>query len=219
MENEQYSSGVQDLISRLSKEGVEKGKQQAEAIVDQARHQAEEIVAEARRHAEEIEATARQTADQYRVAGEDALRLACRDAIRDLASQIHEGFRQRLQRLIAHTLKDDEIVKRLILEVAGKAAPSRDENLEILLPAECVSDEEVRRQLESGELDGLTEFVQNITGDAIREGIHVGPAPDGTHGLQIRVVEEDVQIELSDETITNVIADHVLPRFRGILRS
>jgi len=218
MENNQASSGVQELITRLSEEGVEKGQRQAEQLVAAARASAEAMVADAHRKADEIEEGARQAAEQTRVAGEDALRLACRDAINELASQIHDHFRQRLQRLITHTLQDDKLLKRMILEVAGKAAPPASTPLQLLLPAEIIGDEQVRSQLETGNLDPLTDFVRDLTGDAIREGIQIGAAPDGTHGLQIRVVDEKVQIELTDETLTQVIADHVLPRFRGLLR-
>lgn len=218
MENKQTSSGVQDLITRLSEEGVQEGQRQAEQLVTDARTSAKAIVAAAQRKADEIEAAGRQAAEQFRVAGEDSLRLACRDAINELASRIHDHFRQRLQRLVAHSLKDDKVLKQMIVEVASKAAPSENTPLKLMLPAEIISDEQVRDQLETGNLDALTEFVRDLTGDAIRDGIQVGAAAEGTLGLQIRVVDEKVEIELTDETLTRVIADHVLPRFRGILR-
>ena len=38
------------------------------------------------------------------------------------------------------------------------------------------------------------------------------------NGLTVRVVNENVEIDLTDEAISDLIAEHLLPRFRAIMR-
>ena len=105
-----------------------------------------------------------------------------------------------------------------IIEVAGKSAPPADQSLELMLPTAVIRDEDLRAQIESGNEDALTHFVRQLTGDAIREGITLGTTRQGAHGLRIQVLDENVQIELTDETICEVLSQHLLPRFRAIMR-
>ena len=111
------TTGVQELIDRLSEEGVAQGQQQADAIVRDAQLAADKLIESARQKANEIVEQARQEADQFRTAGEEALKLAARDAIRDFGSRIHEGLRHRLQQLVQDQMADRELMKTMILEV------------------------------------------------------------------------------------------------------
>lgn len=220
MTDEPTTSGVQDLIDRLGHEGVSEGERQAESIVADARKKADEILDAARSQAAKIVEEARREADQYREAGEEAMRLAGRDAVRDLASKIHEGFRDLLQRLVHNHLEDQEFVKSLILQIAERAVPEDEQApLEILLPPEVVQEEEIRKRLEAGEPDVLTEFVQGLTGEGIREGFSIRLSEEDQTGLVVRVANEDVEIDLTDEAITDLLAVHLLPRFRAVMRS
>ena len=106
MTEQASTSGVQELIDRLSHEGVAQGQKQAEEIVRDAQKKADETLDEARQQANEILKQAREEAQQFQAAGEEALRLAARDAVRDFGSLIHDGLRQRLQELVHHQIKD-----------------------------------------------------------------------------------------------------------------
>ena len=212
------TSGVQELIDRLSHEGVVAGERRAEQLVEEARKKADEIVDAARRQAEALLVQARQEAEQQKAAGEEALRLACRDAVRDLQSQIHGDVRNRLRRLVTHTLQDNDFLNRLILQIAAKAMPGEDAELEILLPDSIELDESLRQRIDRGETDALTDFVKRMMGDALREGIAFRTTEDGQVGLRIRELNRDIEIDLTDDAITNLLIGHLLPRFRAVMR-
>ena len=121
MSEQEPTTGVQELIDRLSQEGVVEGQRQAEQIVQDAQQQADRTVESARRQADELLGQARKEADRYREAGEEALRMAARDAVRDFGARIHTGLRNRLQERVQHQMEDAELIKTMILEITRQA--------------------------------------------------------------------------------------------------
>lgn len=219
MTEQASTSGVQELIDRLSKEGVAEGQRQAEELVTDAQRKADDIVDSARQQANEILRKGREEADQFQAAGEEALRLAVRDAVRDFGARIHDGLRNRLQELVQHQVKDPKIIKRMILEITRQATESLgDEPVEILLSSAVITEEEVRTRFEDGDRDALTEFVQGLIGDDLRDGFTVDLGSQRQGGLVVRVVNQNVEIDLTDEAISELIALHLLPRYRAIMR-
>ncbi|MEM9656926.1 MAG: hypothetical protein AAF961_01065 [Planctomycetota bacterium] len=219
MSEQPATAGIQELIDRLSQEGVAEGRQQADKIVAEAQQKADGIVEAARAEAKQILRTAREQAQQFQAAGEDALRMAARDAERDFGAKVHEGLRERLQELVQHEVQDPEVVKRMIYVIARKATEGlEEEQLDILLPAENLSEDEVRRTIEAGKPDRLTQFLQGVVGDDLRSGITVNLGSRSHGGLTVRVVNKNVEIDLTDEAITDLLAQHMLPRYRAIMR-
>jgi V/A-type H+-transporting ATPase subunit E len=217
--SEDKTIGVQQLIDRISDEGVAEGHRQAEKIVADAQQKADDILDSARREANEILKHAREEADKLQAAGEEALQLAARDAVRDFGARIHDGLRNRLQELVHHELQQPELIKRMILEITGEASKSvSDQRVEILLPPEIVSEDEARKRAEAGEPDELMKFVEGLVGQRLREGVSVNLGSQNQSGVTVRVVEQNVEIDLTDEAITELLARHMLPRFRAVMR-
>lgn len=215
MASEQQSSGVHELIQRLREEGIAEGQSQAQAILAEARRRAADILDEARDQAEEIRRQARAEADRTRAAGEEAVRLAVRDAILTLKSEITEQFAVRLRGLVAHALTDEGFLRRLILEVARRATPEEGRR-QVLLPEEVVGLEELRRKPEEVKEGTLSHFVLSLAGEMLREGVTFGSAPQRP-GVRVQLVEGDVQIDLTDRAIADLLLRHLLPRFRALM--
>ena len=219
MPDQPTTSGVQDLIDRLSQEGVAEGQRKAEDLVHAAQEKAQSIVDAARQQANDILQNARQEAEQFQAAGEEALRLAARDTQRDFGARIHEGFRNRLQELVRHQLTDPDFIKRMILEITRQASEGLDEDgVELLLPPDFVTEDDARQRIEAGDHDELTEFLQGLLGEDLREGFSVNLGNERQSGLTVRVVNKNVEIDLTEEAITELLARHLLPRFRAIMR-
>ncbi len=115
------SSGVQQLIDRLHGQGVAKGKEEADALLSAARCQAMEILDEAKRQADGILSAAREEAERTRRSGEEAVRLAGRDAIIELTEALREDFFRKLHYLVQHQLEDESFLREMILEITRKA--------------------------------------------------------------------------------------------------
>ena len=212
------SAGVESLIGRLRDEGITQGRTQAEALVTAAQQQAAELGATAQREAEATLARAKEEAGKLKAAGEDAIRLAMRDTILALEGDLLKEFVDRLRRLVKGVLADPAFLQRLILEVAGRAAPTSEQRAEVLLPAELVSLEDLQRKPEEATPGSLMHFVLSLGGGMLREGMYCGVSEDGEAGIRVRFVEEDVQIDVTESAISQLLLRHMLPRFRALLR-
>jgi V/A-type H+/Na+-transporting ATPase subunit E len=206
------TAGVEDLIDRLKTDGVSKGQQEAEALVADAKRQAMAILDAARQEADEIVTSAKSEAERVRLAGEQALQLAGRDALLKLRESFQMQFENRLRKLVGKTLENPELLKQMILEVAGKSRPQSSsekpgssEKMELLLPAAAAGH------------DPLSAYVAGLTGDMLREGVTFGVGEDIDTGARVRLVDRDVEVDLSDQALAGFLARFLVPRFRQIM--
>lgn len=197
--------GVEDLIDRLKTDGVSKGKQEADALIADAKRQALAIRDAAQAEAEQIIAAAQAEAERHQQAGQQALQLAGRDALLKLRESFQMQFETRLRKLVGKSLDDPQLLRELILEVAGKARPQADAAAEVLLPADAEGS------------DPLTAYVAGLTAEMLREGVTFGVGEDVEAGVRVRLVEQDVEIDLSDEALAAFLARFLVPRFRQVM--
>lgn len=213
------SAGVESLIGRLRDQGIAQGRSQAEALITAAQQQAADIIAAAKREAEAIVVKAKEETGKLKVAGEDAIRLAMRDTILAMEGDLRKEFLNRLRQMVKGVLADPAFLQRLILEVAGRVAPAPSaKRVELLLPAEIISLDDLRRKPEEAKPGTLMHFVLSLGGGMLREGMRFGVADDGEAGIRVRLVDEDVQVDLTENAISQLLLRHMLPRFRALLR-
>jgi V/A-type H+-transporting ATPase subunit E len=209
------ASGVQALISRIRDDGVQAGQSKAEEIIDQARREAARVVADARQEAEETRRRAAAEIESDRRAALEALKMAARDARLQLEAEVTSAFEQHVKRLVAPVTHDGSFIRTLVLALAGQAAAQYppDQELEIL-----VADLIAGREDENPELERrIKEGVLGISGEMLREGVEIIPDRDVPGGARVRVVGENVEIDLTDNAIAALLLKHLLPRYRHIL--
>jgi V/A-type H+/Na+-transporting ATPase subunit E len=212
------SSGVQELIDRLRHEGVSSGQSEAERLQAEARVKAMEILDKAKSEAEQILANARAEAKSIEHNGKEALRLASRDVILRVREAFYEEFKSRLNRLVKHKLSDPKLLEKMILELAAQNRPSGNQQLQILLPSAQISESDLKKEVAHVAPGSLASFVLGLTADVLREGLSFAVTNDLDAGVKIQIVEDDVQIELSDKTITIVLLEYLVPRYRAIMQ-
>ena len=212
------TSGVQELIDRLRDEGVSSGQSEADALVTEARKQSMTILDDAKREAEDIRAKARAEAAKTEENGNEALRLASRDVMLKLRESFHEEFENRVRKLVAFELKDLRFLEKLILEIARRSMPEdAGTSVQVLLPADEVTSEELAGSVTDVKEGTLGYFVLGLAADVLREGLTFGVSDDTTAGVRVQLVDDDVEIELTDETVTALLMQFMVPRFRAIL--
>lgn len=217
MADDKKSSGVEQLIERLREQGVAEGQSRGEQAFEEARRRAEDRLEKARLEAEQIVQKAREEAEHTKAAGAEAVRLAVRDAILELKSELVDNFAAQVRRLVTHTLKNEDVFKLLILEVAGRAKPDESKPAQVLLPKDVVGLEQLRRDPGEVKEGSLSHLVLSLTGDMLRDGVELGNRRDGSPGIRIHLTEDDVEIDLTDNTIADLLLQHLLPRFRAML--
>ena len=214
------SSGVEVLIQRLRQQGVAAGNTARDEITAKAEKEAARIVKEAREKADSLVNAAREEADRLRKAGEDALRIAGRDSVLRMRETVTTYFEERVKRLASTELEDPEFLRKLIIEVAKRvrdeAAVDEAEEIEVYIPREVVGIKELKDNPE--ELEGrLSDYAKAIASAVWREGVFVKTLEEGGRGIRVRLLDDDLEIDLTDEAIAELLLKHLQPRFRAVL--
>ena len=213
--------GVDALITRLRDEGVAAGREQADQLLADARRQAHDIIETAEADARQRVEKARKQAAADLAAGQEALRTSMRDAVLEMKATLNNQFADDVRRLVSAQLKDPELLRQIIVEIAGKARDEarvdEGEDVVMLLPAHAIGLDELRenpKELESGQ---LAELVRGLTGDLLREGVSFEGSDAIEAGVHVVVRDQDVVLDLSDEAVAALLLQHLQPRFRAIL--
>ena len=210
------TSGVQDLIARIRDDGVRAGEQEAAQILAQSRREAARLVADAKAEADEMRRKASEEIESFKHAALEALNMAARDSRLQLEASLLAAFQRHVKRLIAPVTYEVGFVRALILVLAGHAVEDylEDRKLQIL-----VSDLLAGKERSNPELDkALHEGILGISGDMLREGVEIIPSSEVRGGVRVRLVDEDLEIDLTDEAVSKLLLKHLLPRYRAILQ-
>jgi V/A-type H+-transporting ATPase subunit E len=87
-----------------------------------------------------------------------------------------------------------------------------------LLPTAQISEAELKKEVANIQPGSLASFVLGLTADVLRQGLSFDVTNDIDSGVKVQIVEDDVQIELSDKTITIVLLEYLVPRYRAIMQ-
>lgn len=215
------SSGVDGLISRLREEGVGAGRREAERLVRDAQAHAREILEKAEAAAGARTAKAAAEAEALRRAGQEALNIAARDAVLDLKDRLTRRFAEEVAKTVAGAMHDEELLKRMILAVAGRAREEggldRSAEVVVELPREAVGLDDLRRNPEELVEGSLTHFAAASAAAMLREGVTLDRAEDDEGGIRLQLLDRGVSIDLSDRAVARIILSHLQPRFRAML--
>jgi V/A-type H+-transporting ATPase subunit E len=118
-----------------------------------------------------------------------------------------------MERMVTQRLEDSEFLERLLLTIAGRAVP-RDKPIEVLLPEAMSLTSADMEHAHHAEVDA---FVRGLTGDMLREGVTISVSSDHEAGLVVRVREEGLEVRLDDRSLSQLLGQHLLPRFRALL--
>jgi len=205
VDNMTKAVGVEDLIDRLKTDGVSKGKTEAESIIADAKRQAMSILDAARREADGIVSAAQGESERVRQTASQALQLAGRDALLKLRESFQLQFENRLRKLVGVELQNADLLSKMILEIAGKTRPDDDAAIEVLVP------------FDSSQPDALSGYVAGLTSEMLRPGVTFGVGDDVAACVRVKLVDKDVEIDLSDEALALFLARFLVPRFRHIM--
>ena len=214
------SSGVEALIERLRGEGVEQGREEAKRIVNDAEKRATWMIEQAEQDAEELRRGAREEARRLEHSAREALRVAARDSVLEMQATLTHRFRDHLRWLVGQSLSQEDLLQRLILELAARTRADTpldaERDVEVMLPRDVVGLEELRRHPEALKEGTLSWFVVAQAREVLREGVRFSR---GEHesGLRIRLHEHEMELDISDEAVAELLLAHLQPRFRAML--
>lgn len=218
-QNRTIAHGVDALIDKLRNDGVAAGQAEAEKLRAEAKAEAARIVAEAKREAEELKKKARTETDNYRAAGEEALNTAMRDAVLTMKAGLTDRFKADVERLVTKEMSDPELLRQMILEVAGRAGEGAnlDGKVQVIVPAKVVSQEDIKQNADDIQSGKLTKYVLGLTAKMLRENVELHAADDVQEGIRVRAEDQGVVLDLTDKAVASLLMEHLQPRFRAVL--
>jgi V/A-type H+-transporting ATPase subunit E len=207
------NSGVKVLIDRIRDEGVQSARDEADRITSEAKAQAARIVSDAKAEAASLKKEAHAAMEREQTATIEALRIAARDTGLELRSAIMSAFEEHVRRLVTDVTTDGSVLRDMILVLAGRAAEDfiKDKDAVILIPSRLA--DEVSEELE----DFLKQSSVAFSADVLRKGVELIPSDEIQGGARVRLVGEDLEIDLSDEALSEMMLKMLLPRYRRIL--
>jgi V/A-type H+-transporting ATPase subunit E len=208
------SSGVNELIGRIRDQGVTAGKQEAERIVQEARVEAAKILADAETESRALAEKTRTEMEAYKTAALESLKLSVRDTVLLLKSRVASSFEVFVSRLVTSATRDEELIKAIVLVLAGHAADEfiKDKEIQILINEAILSgraDPKLRERAK--------QTILALSSDMLREGIELIPSRLVNGGARVRLVKDKLEIDLSEKAIAQMLYQQILPRFRAII--
>ncbi|WP_048305649.1 ATP synthase subunit A [Halomonas sp. PR-M31] len=214
------SSGVDALIERLRGEGVEQGREEARRIVADAQTRATWMIEQAKRDAQELRERAEEDARRLEDSTREALRVAARDSVLEMRATLTRRFRDHLRWLVGQTLSQEDLLQRLILELAVRTRRDTpldaEKDVEVMLPRDVLGLEELRRHPEKLKEGTLSYLVIAQAQEVLREGVRFTNG-EQAGGLRVRLHEHEMELDISDEAVAELLLQHLQPRFRAML--
>ena len=191
---------LNEFLEKIQKEAVGKAAEQAEQKLNAAKAEAAKIVSDARAEADRIIADAEAKAKQFAENGEKTLRFASRDVLTYTRQELENLLKKVFAEKAAEVLKLEDI-KPIILKLAG----SCEGDVVIEVP-------------EGSDAEKLEKyFLSELAGKA-KGGVKVCPVKGLKAGASVVSVNGDLKIELTDETLVELLSSQLSPKLAAVLR-
>jgi V/A-type H+/Na+-transporting ATPase subunit E len=204
MQQETGRDKIQKICDILKKETLEPAKQQAQEIIENANLQKEQIIAKANEEAKRIIVEAEKNISDRRKAFESSMQLAGRQTIDEIKQTIEEKLlSNNIAEFAAKIFTEKESVVRLInavIEALNKEGTSGDLSVYV---AKVISADEITSLLSKTIIERLKER-QILIGDF-------------KGGIKVKIHDANMTIDISDETIKDLLMEYVRMDFRRMI--
>ena len=195
---------LKELTNRLYTEGLSKGQEEGELILERAKKEAGEIINEAKKEAARIVEKAHKDAEDFRTKIESDLKMASSQTIQATKKDVENLVISKISdEKISATLKNPDFLKEIIRAIAEKFDAENAQDLDIVLP------ESLKGDLES--------FIGNELSGALKNGVQAKFSKRISGGFTIGPKDGGYFISLTDETFNELIGEYLRPVTKKLL--
>ena len=195
---------LQELTQKLYDEGLAKGKQDGEALLQKAAAEAEGIVKKAQEEAEAILAKARKDAEDFKVKVEGDVKMAAQQSVQATRTDIENLVVAKVvDGTVDKALSNEEYIKGIITAVAQKFSADEPADLALVLP------EALKSKLEP--------FVTGELGKLLGKGVEAAFSKKVAGGFKIGPKDGGYFVSLTDETFKDLIGSYLRPATKKLL--
>lgn len=195
---------LQELTNRLYTEGLSKGKEEGELILEKAKAEADKIIENARKEADAIKDKAKKEAEDYKTKIESDLKMASVQTIQATKKDIENlVIAKTAGSKIATTFESSEFIKEIIRSVAEKFNAEQATDLSVILPESIKSD--------------IEPFIKNELQNSVKGNIEASFSKKISGGFTIGPKDGGYFISLTDETFNELIGEYLRPVTKKLL--
>ena len=195
---------LQELTQKLYEEGLAKGKQDGEALLQKAQSEAEGIVKQAQEEAEAILAKARKDAEDFKVKVEGDVKMAAQQAVQATRTDIENLVVSKVvDGTVDKALANEDYIKGIITAVAQKFSADEPADLSLVLPENLKS--------------ALEPFVKNELGKLLGKGVDASFSKKVAGGFKIGPKDGGYFVSLTDDTFKDLIGSYLRPATKKLL--
>ena len=195
---------LQELTQKLYEEGLAKGKQDGEALLQKAQSEAEGIVKQAQEEAEAILAKARKDAEDFKVKVEGDVKMAAQQAVQATRTDIENLVVSKVvDGTVDKALSNEDYLKGIITAVAQKFSADEPADLSLVLPESLKA--------------GLEPFVKNELGKLLGKGVDAAFSKKIAGGFKIGPKDGGYFVSLTDDTFKELIGSYLRPATKKLL--
>ena len=195
---------LQELTQKLYDEGLAKGKQDGEALLQKAQAEAEGIVKQAKEEAEAILAKARKDAEDFKVKVEGDVKMAASQAVQATRTDIENLVIAKVADCtVEKALANEDYLKGIITAVAQKFSADEPADLALVLPESLKA--------------GLEPFVKNELGKLLGKGVEAAFSKKVAGGFKIGPKDGGYFVSLTDDTFKELIGSYLRPATKKLL--
>jgi len=197
---------LQELTDKLYEEGLSKGKQEAESLLENANKQAEQILSEANSQADAIVAKAQKEADDIKSKVNGDVKMASLKTISSLKQQIEQSLMNKvIGKGVKNALADTDFIKPLIELViksfdAANIAPA---GLDVLLPETMKAT--------------LGDAFQAKLAKELNSSVNISFAKGISAGFKIAPKDGGYYISFTDGDFEKMLSEYLRPAAKKIL--
>ena len=197
---------LQALTDKLYQDGLSKGKEEGERLLQEAKAQASRIVESAQEQAKEIVEKARKEAEDLKNNTLTEIKITSRQMISTLKEEVENHLMQRSLAPALHSAMEQvEFVQLVIVKAMEcfKPAEHNGLSLELLLP------EDYRNRFD--------KFLEGQLGADLEAGLEVKFDGDLKGGFKIVNKTEGYQLSFTEEDFMALFEEYARPRIKQLL--
>ncbi|ASB49743.1 V-type ATP synthase subunit E [Alkalitalea saponilacus] len=195
---------IQELTEKIYNEGVEKARQEAEAIINEAKEKAASLEEDARKSAESIVKEAEEKAETLKKHVDSELKMSINQAVaalkQDLASLV---TMKAVQPGVKELFNNMDFLQEVVVQMVKGWAEKESVDIKVVLSEK--NQRELEKHFKNQLADELNKGLELAFSDGVKSGFKVGPA-DGSY-----------QISFSDQDFINFFKTYLRPKTSELL--
>ncbi len=199
-----YMDKLQELTQKLYQEGLSKGKEEGQAIVEAAKKEAEAIVKKAKEDAQAILDKAAKDADSHRIKVEGDVKMASLEALQTTRAAIENlVVATAVEKPVKDAMSEEKFIKEIISAVATKFSSQESADLALVLPENLKA--------------GLEPFVKGELAKLVGKGVDATFSRKIGAGFKIGPKDGSYFISLTDDAFIALIGEYLRPATKQLL--